>query len=73
MEVPPNYCNPMMTKRAIVVKGGGRRSKQNNKDLGRRSPWWGWRMEEDGGWRRMLNINESELLHRHLDDWQKFW
>ena len=28
MEVPPNYHNPMTTIRAMVVKGGGRRSKQ---------------------------------------------
>jgi len=47
MEVPPNFCNPMMTKWQLLSKeeGGG----QHNNDLGRRSPWWGWRKEGGRG------------------------
>ena len=67
MEVPPNYCTPMMTKWQLLSKeeGGG----QHNNDLGRRSPWWGWRKEQ----RRRLTNKESELVHKHLGDWQEFW
>ena len=58
MEVPPNYCNPVMMKRTIIVKGGGRRSKQQRP--GKEEPLVGL---EEGGDREMLTIKESDLVH----------
>ena len=50
MEVPPNSCNPMMTR---VVKGGGRRSKQQRP--GMEEPLVG---KEEGG--------EKEADHQRI-------
>ena len=58
MEVPPNYCNPMMTKRAIAVNGRKRRSKQQRP--GKEEPLVGL---EEGGDREMLTIKEPDLVH----------
>ena len=70
MEVPPNFCNPLMTKEQLSKEEGGG---QNNNDLGWRSPWWGRRREGEKEERRRLTDKESELLHQHLDDRQEFW
>ena len=74
MEVPPNYCNPMMTRRAKVVKGGGRRSKYQRP--GMEEPLVGLEVEDrkkdDGDWShhwRGTFTKESVSLFLCAGDW----
>ena len=66
MEVPPNYCNPMMTRRANVVKGGGRRSKYQRP--GMEEPLVGLEVEDRKERRMMVTgaIIGGELSPRNL-------